>query len=297
MKCLRLLLAGLTLLGRSASQETQVLLLSETVGDTIGIALAGGAVLVQAVLPPFPPKSESWCVKHVSAARSSKGFTRLSSRIIRPEEDAVYALPLLNNNLRVSIVAEAERTAIARENGWTTHRHDTYPTRDLPVSLLINRKIVDRVYAAVKETVVPTIATLFDMPVEQITIKDIFVVKYDASGDQEYRGLVQHTDSSAFSFNALLSDPSDFTGGGTSFEFLGNASVALSPAKGSAILHRGALEHTGVPITSGLRYILIGFLGQTGNSIGADKLSPVFHQTLSKHPAARQQPARENVDA
>ena len=225
MKCLRLLLAGLALLDRIAGQETKVLLVSETVGDTIGIALAGGAVLVQAVLPPFPPKSEAWCIKHVSAARSSKGFTWLSSRINRPAEDAVYMLPLLDNHLRVSIVAEAERTALARKNGWTTHRHDIYPTRDLPVSLLINREIVDRVYAAVKDTVIPSIATLFDVPIEQISIKDIFIVKYDASGDQEYRGLVQHTDSSAFSFNALLSDPSDFAGGGTSFEFLGNAST------------------------------------------------------------------------
>jgi hypothetical protein len=135
-----------------------------------------------------------------------------------------------------------------------------FPTRDLPVSLFTDSKLVEEVYGAIKETMIPAIATLFQLSVEDIPIKDVFIVKYE--GDTEYRGLAQHTDNSAFSFNALLSDPKQFSGGGTNFEFIGNSSTALSPSKGSALLHRGALKHSGIPITSGVRYILVGFLGQ-----------------------------------
>lgn len=249
----------------STSEESDIIPISETVGDTIGVALSGGAVLVQAVSMPYSSKSKSWCLRHVLEAQTSMGFNQLSSHSFdKTPETIVYSVPLLDEFLREDVIAEAERTALVRSSGWTTHRHDTFPTRDLPVSLLTNGTIVDGVYGAIKMTMIPAIAALFQLPVEDIPIKDVFIVKYDAEGDSEYRGLVQHTDNSAFSFNALLSNPNEFSGGGTSFEFLGNATTVLTPSKGSALLHRGALKHSGIPITSGVRYILVGFLGQKG---------------------------------
>ena len=53
--------------------------------------------------------------------------------------------------------------------------------------------------------------------------QDAFVVRYDAAGQG---GLATHTDDSELSFNLLLSDPSDFGGGGTSFEAAGETGVS-----------------------------------------------------------------------
>ena len=67
-----------------------------------------------------------------------------------------------------------------------------------------------------------------------------------------------HADDSEISFNLLLSDPGEFEGGGTSFEAAGNAT--LLPGRGELLCHFGKLRHAGVPVTSGTRYILAGFV-------------------------------------
>ena len=67
-----------------------------------------------------------------------------------------------------------------------------------------------------------------------------------------------HTDGSVFSFNILLSDPTDFDGGGTRFEAGG---AALSPPRaGGAVVHSGKVRHAGAPIARGERLLLVGFV-------------------------------------
>ena len=58
--------------------------------------------------------------------------------------------------------------------------------------------------------------------------QDAFVVRYDAAGQG---GLATHTDDSELSFNLLLSDPTDFDGGGTSFEAAGSHSKRVVSSK------------------------------------------------------------------
>ena len=81
----------------------------------------------------------------------------------------------------------------------------------------------------------------------------------------QFAGLEPHKDGSAYSFNLLLSSPSDFEGGGTAFELLG-WEKPLSVGRGEALLHEGGLMHCGVPVRSGLRYVLVGFLRRNADA-------------------------------
>ena len=67
--------------------------------------------------------------------------------------------------------------------------------------------------------IIPSIVFAFDAPLEGLHFKDLFLARYEPSG-QPVRG--RHTDGSAYSFNILLSDPTaDFDGDGTGSEPVG----------------------------------------------------------------------------
>jgi hypothetical protein len=96
-------------------------------------------------------------------------------------------------------------------------------------------------------------------------------------------GVARHRDSSVLSFNVLLSLPTDFAGGGTLFPSMaadtGEArssdggtggssrgsgdSEQVAPVmlgQGDAVLHSGKVEHEGVAVSAGTRYVLAGFV-------------------------------------
>jgi GR25 family glycosyltransferase involved in LPS biosynthesis len=147
------------------------------------------------------------------------------------------------------IIAMAEKT-----NRWTTDRHTNYPTTDIPLgdiqglAVSTGTDLVGRVVASLRECYELGDDCLLDP-------HDIFVVKYSAQGQT---GLEAHRDNSELSFVLLLSDPQDFEGGGTYYEETG---ILVNPRKrGSLVIHCGKTRHTGRSITSGTRYILIGFV-------------------------------------
>lgn len=86
----------------------------------------------------------------------------------------------------------------------------------------------------------------------------MFVVRYTP----ETRAfLAKHTDDSDISFNILLSD--DFEGGGTRFwSRLTEAEFTTVQPKrvGQVLLHSSLVQHEGLPVTTGTRHILVGFL-------------------------------------
>lgn len=146
------------------------------------------------------------------------------------------------------IINEAE--SYAKTNGWASNRHQYYPTVDneitpdwkisIPVANLINQKIY------------PQIQKLFNVKLEDIYLKEIFVVKYDMNGQ---KNLEYHTDGSEFSFVIALNH--DFEGGGTTFEY-SRENIKLKI--GECLLFSGQNKHKGTQITSGTRYILTGFI-------------------------------------
>lgn len=94
--------------------------------------------------------------------------------------------------------------------------------------------------------------------------------------------LARHTDDSDISFNILLSE--DFEGGGTQFwnRLTDSAFVKVQPTRaGQVLVHSALLQHEGLPVTHGVRHILVGFLAvsrraPTGMSWFASWLSLPF---------------------
>ena len=83
---------------------------------------------------------------------------------------------------------------------------------------------------------------------------DVFIVRYQFG---KQTSLQMHTDAGDISFMVALSEPGiDFSAGGTYFEHL-NEVVTLD--KGQMLLFNAKLFHTGMPITRGTRYLLVGF--------------------------------------
>ena len=82
-----------------------------------------------------------------------------------------------------------------------------------------------------------------------------FIVKYDMNG---LKKLGPHHDSSSYTINVALNDT--YEGGGTHF-IMQNESI-IKPDIGTLILHPGKCTHyhSGLHITSGTRYLLVGFI-------------------------------------
>jgi len=148
------------------------------------------------------------------------------------------------------IINESEKYA-SENGGWTTTRHKTYPTTDLPLEK------INSVFSFVIESfknIIQFIKTSYCLDDNHFfNISDIFIVKYDANRQSE---LELHTDDSEISVNILLSDPTDFEGGGTYFE----DEITTYLEKGDAIIHSGKTKHSGLNITKGKRYVLVAFI-------------------------------------
>ena len=148
------------------------------------------------------------------------------------------------------IINESEKYAVAN-GGWTTKRHDNYPTTDLPVEKILSifGLVLETLYTIVKK-VKKSYGLQDDMV---INIRDLFIVKYK---DSEQNYLDMHHDGSFLSFNILLSNTSDFEGGGTYFD----DGLTAHLEQGDILIHSGRIKHAGLPITKGTRYLLVGFL-------------------------------------
>mmetsp|Transcript_14343 Transcript_14343/g.33707 ORF Transcript_14343/g.33707 Transcript_14343/m.33707 type:complete len:320 (+) Transcript_14343:19-978(+) len=149
------------------------------------------------------------------------------------------------------IIAQADEHG--ERFGWTYRRHVAHPTTDLPVSsvpalqwlppLLIN-------------TLLPQMASLFQLKVNALHLDDLFVAAYSA--DSERPGLGEHEDGTPWSFVLSLSDSTSFEGGGTLFPHL-EGRPTFQPSRGSAVVFSGSHRHAGRPVTRGRRIILAGF--------------------------------------
>jgi len=148
------------------------------------------------------------------------------------------------------IINESEKYAAAN-GGWTTKRHNNYPTTDLPVEK------ISSIFGLVLETlhtIVIKVKKCYGLLDDMlINIHDLFVVKYR---DNEQSYLEMHRDGSFLSFNILLSNTTDFEGGGTYFD----DGLTTYLEQGDILIHSSRIKHAGLPITKGTRYLLVGFL-------------------------------------
>lgn len=159
--------------------------------------------------------------------------------------------------------------AHAAKHGWATARHAAYATHDLPIEALAkgdarpkaeSRVITDSVTAAIKTKLIPEMATRFDLQADALSVLDLFIARYSVEPGG-LAALEPHEDGSEFSFVLALNSLTEYEGGGT--QFLATGAVphpVFRPDKGYATLFSGKNRHCGLPITSGVRYILAGFL-------------------------------------
>jgi hypothetical protein len=148
------------------------------------------------------------------------------------------------------IINECEKYA-KLNGGWTTKRHHTYPTTDLPVDKIPS---IFGIILETLKTITNKISLSYGLHDDMtINIKDLFVVKYSHDAQNQ---LEMHTDGSFISFNILLNESSEFEGGGTYFE----DGLTSRLEQGDILIHSSRIKHSGLPITKGCRYLLVGFV-------------------------------------
>jgi hypothetical protein len=148
------------------------------------------------------------------------------------------------------IINECEKYA-KLNGGWTTKRHHTYPTTDLPVDKIPS---IFGIILETLKTITNKISLSYGLHDDMtINIKDLFVVKYSHDAQNQ---LEIHTDGSFISFNILLNESSEFEGGGTYFD----DGLTSRLEQGDILIHSSRIKHSGLPITKGCRYLLVGFV-------------------------------------
>ena len=147
------------------------------------------------------------------------------------------------------IINESE--LYAKENGgWTTNRHNNYPTTDIPVN---NIKSIFKYVLGTIPNIMTKIYKSYCIPESiSINIVDLFIVKYEKDAQSK---LEIHTDGSFITFSIMLSSSKDYEGGGTEF----NDGIQTFLEQGDILVHSGYVKHSGLEITKGTRYILVGF--------------------------------------
>jgi hypothetical protein len=156
----------------------------------------------------------------------------------------------LSENVCNIIVSNANE--VGDKKGWTTKRHNNYPTTDLPLSML--SESTQFVILCRISDILDKAKVLYCLPDTcSMNVKDIFVVKYSPS-QQSILGM--HCDGELLTFQISLSSLEDYEGGGTEY----CDGCIVKPNKGGLIIQSGFVKHAGIPITTGLRYILVGFI-------------------------------------
>mgnify|MGYP001388570172 CR=1 FL=1 len=150
-----------------------------------------------------------------------------------------------------SIIQEGEE--YASYYGWTTKRHDDYPTTDNQID---NQwRCYNNIIYIVKKRLYPEYEKLFHIHTKKIHIEEVFLAKYNGNIAHAQKELEPHVDGSEFSFIIALND--NYKGGGTHF-IEKNKTIHLNA--GDVVIFCGQTRHAGLHVSEGIRYILPGFL-------------------------------------
>ncbi|KAI8098385.1 uncharacterized protein B0P05DRAFT_9468 [Gilbertella persicaria] len=136
-------------------------------------------------------------------------------------------------------------------NAWTTARHSAFATTDIPIR---TNPQLEYLEPLIKRRLFPVLSKHYGFKPNDLGFRDVFLVKYDA---QKQKGLRLHTDGCLFSLTLLISHPNDFEGGGTYYQSIDRI---LYLEQGDCAYHDAHVMHSGVDITKGTRYILVGFI-------------------------------------
>ena len=132
---------------------------------------------------------------------------------------AVHLFHMLTFEDASALVQLAE--AHATVHGWSTQRHAHHPTTDIAVDPQVAPALHRALVPLVRRVVLPTLALHYHFELAHLTIRDLFLVKYEAGTPGVQDRLAPHRDGNLLSFSILLSDPASFEGGGLRFHSLG----------------------------------------------------------------------------
>ena len=162
-----------------------------------------------------------------------------------------YSKSFISRDMCEYIINESEKYACESNNGWTTARHTKYPTTDIPIT---NINSIASIASWLFKDLSLFIHRTYNITDKyNLNFNDVFIVKYEYIENKQ-KSLEFHTDGSLLSFQILLNDK--FSGGGTIF----SDGTYLTPEIGDLHIHPGKMKHAGVPITSGKRYLIVGFI-------------------------------------
>jgi hypothetical protein len=165
---------------------------------------------------------------------------------------AIYCLPFISSQYCRWIIRKAEQHA-HDSDGWTTDRHRGYPTTDLRVQ---NIPVVGLwLKLNLWPAVIKLVTERYGLPPDSCRLSDAFIVKYSSAAGQQ-NSLDTHRDGSMISGNIALN--TSFAGGGLFVDALGQT---VHLGQGEIGLHCGKLMHSGQPVSQGVRYILVFFIG------------------------------------
>lgn len=137
-----------------------------------------------------------------------------------------------------------------KTHDWKLCRHQNYSTVDIPLQVLENifkyclYSFCNLFKKIFKSYCIPENYTA--------DVKDMFVVKYEMYGQ---KSLISHEDGTHLSFNIMLSDTTDYEGGGT--YFYDGLTYYLNA--GDVLVHSGFVKHGSHDITKGERFVLVVF--------------------------------------
>ena len=141
--------------------------------------------------------------------------------------------------------------------GWTTSRHYSVPTTDLPVHQVPD--LLEWFQKWMPQVLFPLLRDQFGISnggneKQRLYVHDAFLVRYEATGSNRFLPL--HFDESTHS--CVLALNHDFDGGGS---YMYNLEQSVAPSTGGMISFLGnRCLHGGTPVSRGVRYILAIFL-------------------------------------
>ena len=156
------------------------------------------------------------------------------------------------------IIEESEAYA-KQKKGWSTKRHYSVPTTDVPAHEL--KATLGILNKCLERYLFPAIAEKFGEQEEDLQVHDAFVIKYSMNGQ---KFLPIHTDQSHYSATIGLNSVHDYQEGGLVFVGQDNDASEgriVRVDEGKAIIFKGGeVSHGGQQITGGVRYIIALFI-------------------------------------
>lgn len=140
---------------------------------------------------------------------------------------------------------------ITDNNKWQINRHERYETTDIPIKDI---DILNNYLQFHINSIFDKIRDFYNLNKNDaiFSIKDAFIVKYC---NNSQKSLDFHKDGSFISINIMLSDKKSYRDGGTMFE----DGLVNKLDQGEMLISCGKIDHSGLPITGGKRYLLVIF--------------------------------------